>query len=168
MRDLNTLLDDRTAWRLPEVGVCSASLRRSKEMLNGGSSAGEGCGSSWMDLKAEPARRKKGGERRTGVGVAAEHGCRPGVSACLTTPSFLRSSATPSSCFQGPGASDCQSCQALGPAPSGDSAGPFFSLPGKSTALPTFPLPVLTGISSPVLSSQRCLSFDATEKVTVF
>ena len=75
MRDLNMLLDDRTAWRLPEVGACSASLRRSKEMLNGGSPAGEGCGSLWMDLKAE-----EGGGRRAGVGVGAELGCRPGAS----------------------------------------------------------------------------------------
>ena len=71
-------------------------------------------------------------------------------------------------CCQSPGASDCQSRQVLGPAPSGDSAGPFFSLSGKSTALPAFPLPVLTNISSPVLSSQTCLSFDASGKVTVF
>lgn len=95
MRDLNMLLDDRTAWRLPEVRVCSASFRRSKEMLNGGSPVGEGCGSLWMDLKAEPARRKREGERRAGVGVGAERGCRPWVLACLTAPSCLRSSAPP-------------------------------------------------------------------------
>lgn len=42
MRYLNTLLDDRTAWQVPEVGVCSASSGRSKETLNGGRGGGGG------------------------------------------------------------------------------------------------------------------------------
>lgn len=92
MRDLNMLLGDRTAWRLPEVVVCSASLRRSKEMLNGGSPAGEGCGSLWMDLKAEPAGRKREGGEEDG----SRCGCRArlqvqgvGVPHCSVLPPVL-------------------------------------------------------------------------------